>query len=266
MQRIRYNRVSCDSALFALLLALCLIGSAEANQAAYEAGVNALSIGDRVTAAAQFRKAAETGHLQAQYYLGLLSAGNDVNSGDNVEALKWMRMSAEQGYPPAQQTLGTWYFAGGSAPYNPAEASLWFRKAADQHDDTAMFFLGVMHARGEGVSKDYKIALGWFQMAEAKGYPVPAEYLTTEGIATLDREYQSAQAAAAQPAVKSRPATVRNVQDGLTQLGYKPGPVDGMMGKKTANAIKAFQRDTALPVDGKVSEELMRRIDGKLGQ
>ena len=127
-----------------------------------------------------------------------------------------------------------------------------------------MFFLGVMHARGEGVSKDYNTALGWFQMATAKGFPVPSEYLTMEGIAALDREYQSAQAAAAKPAVESRPATVRNVQDGLTQLGYKPGPVDGMMGKKTANAIKAFQRDVDMPADGKVSDALMRRIDEKL--
>ena len=97
MQRMKYNRVFWYSAIFALFLALSLIGSVEANQAAYEAGVNALSIGDRAAAAAHFRKAAEAGHPQGQYYLGLLVAADTTNSGNDVEALKWMRMSAEKG-------------------------------------------------------------------------------------------------------------------------------------------------------------------------
>jgi localization factor PodJL len=49
-------------------------------------------------------------------------------------------------------------------------------------------------------------------------------------------------------------------------LGYNPGPADGLMGSKTRNAIKAFQKDTNLPVDGQISDELMWHIDTKLNK
>ena len=44
--------------------------------------------------------------------------------------------------------------------------------------------------------------------------------------------------------------TVRNIQSGLTQLGYAPGPADGVLGAKTKTAIRAYQEDNGLLVDG----------------
>ena len=46
------------------------------------------------------------------------------------------------------------------------------------------------------------------------------------------------------------------VQQALTDLGYKPGPVDGSMGSRTRNAIRAFQTALNITADGKVSVEL----------
>ena len=46
------------------------------------------------------------------------------------------------------------------------------------------------------------------------------------------------------------------VQQALTDLGYKPGPVDGSMGSRTRNAIMAFQKALSITADGKVSVEL----------
>lgn len=43
---------------------------------------------------------------------------------------------------------------------------------------------------------------------------------------------------------------VFEAQNRLTQLGYNPGPIDGAFGSKTARAIRAFQRDNGLRVDG----------------
>ncbi|MDX1400581.1 MAG: peptidoglycan-binding domain-containing protein [Kiloniellales bacterium] len=64
-----------------------------------------------------------------------------------------------------------------------------------------------------------------------------------------------------QPPNKS---AVTRVQAGLAQLGYNPGPVDGRMGSQTRTAIKEYQRDHGLLVDGRASVELARHIEGQV--
>ena len=48
------------------------------------------------------------------------------------------------------------------------------------------------------------------------------------------------------PAVRWPIADVRESQELLTRLGYQPGPVDGVFGPKTREAIAAFQHDQKL--------------------
>ena len=43
---------------------------------------------------------------------------------------------------------------------------------------------------------------------------------------------------------------VWRLQEALTALGYGPGPIDGVMGRQTISAIRAFQADKDLEVDG----------------
>ena len=40
------------------------------------------------------------------------------------------------------------------------------------------------------------------------------------------------------------------IQTRLASLGFDPGPVDGLRGRRTAAAIRAFQRDRGLLPDG----------------
>lgn len=49
----------------------------------------------------------------------------------------------------------------------------------------------------------------------------------------------------------------REAQQLLTDLGYKPGPVDGDYGRRTADAVKAFQRDTGITQDGQIDQSLL---------
>jgi peptidoglycan hydrolase-like protein with peptidoglycan-binding domain len=64
-----------------------------------------------------------------------------------------------------------------------------------------------------------------------------------------------------QPANSS---AVGRVQAGLARLGYQPGPVDGVLGSRTQSAIRSYQRDHGLLVDGRPTEELAKHIEKQL--
>lgn len=63
--------------------------------------------------------------------------------------------------------------------------------------------------------------------------------------------------------VKSRPST-RHIQTALANAGYDPGAIDGRMGRKTREAIRAFQRANNLAVDGKVGKRTWVLLKGYL--
>jgi peptidoglycan hydrolase-like protein with peptidoglycan-binding domain len=44
--------------------------------------------------------------------------------------------------------------------------------------------------------------------------------------------------------------SIRQVQQNLQAKGYDPGPVDGVVGKKTRSAIAAFQKARGMPATG----------------
>jgi peptidoglycan hydrolase-like protein with peptidoglycan-binding domain len=59
--------------------------------------------------------------------------------------------------------------------------------------------------------------------------------------------------------VKSRP-TMKQIQIALKNAGFDPGTIDGRMGKQTKDAIKAFQKEHKLPVDGKVGKRTWKHL------
>jgi hypothetical protein len=60
------------------------------------------------------------------------------------------------------------------------------------------------------------------------------------------------------PAERQRLATAQMLLD---DLGYDPGEADGLMGRKTQNAIYLFQRKNRLRVDGKVTANLIKTLE-----
>jgi peptidoglycan hydrolase-like protein with peptidoglycan-binding domain len=56
----------------------------------------------------------------------------------------------------------------------------------------------------------------------------------------------------------------REAQRLLTELGYEPGPVDGQYGRRTADAVKAFQKDFALTQDGWIDQSLLNSLENFL--
>jgi hypothetical protein len=58
---------------------------------------------------------------------------------------------------------------------------------------------------------------------------------------------------------------VLKIQSALNQLGYVAGEPDGVLGKQTIKAIKHFQVDNEMVVDGKPSYLLLEILLGKVG-
>lgn len=55
------------------------------------------------------------------------------------------------------------------------------------------------------------------------------------------------------------PAIMRKVQQALVNAGFNPGPVDGVSGAKTVNAIESFQKQNGIPA-GKITKKTLRAL------
>ncbi|MDR2302146.1 MAG: sel1 repeat family protein, partial [Deltaproteobacteria bacterium] len=99
----------------------------------------------------RFRKAADQGDPEAQFYLGVAYYNGEGVPQDYAKAAKWYRKAADQGIPKAQLNLGYLYYNGEGVPQDYAEAVKWYRKAADQGIPEAQFNLGVAYGNGKGV-------------------------------------------------------------------------------------------------------------------
>lgn len=58
---------------------------------------------------------------------------------------------------------------------------------------------------------------------------------------------------------------VCGIQGSLVKLGYNPGPVDGVFGRQTADAISAFEYNNQLPVTGQATPQIhnfMKQLGG----
>lgn len=60
--------------------------------------------------------------------------------------------------------------------------------------------------------------------------------------------------------VSARP-TYRNIQKTLKNAGLYTGPIDGKIGKETKKAIKAFQENNGLIVDGIVGKKTWAELE-----
>lgn len=56
---------------------------------------------------------------------------------------------------------------------------------------------------------------------------------------------------------------VADYQKALSELGYDVGPVDGIRGRRTINAVKRFQKHSRLEVDGIVGPKTAAKLFGK---
>ena len=62
-----------------------------------------------------------------------------------------------------------------------------------------------------------------------------------------------------QPTTLSQ-SEIMTVQTRLKEIGFNPGPLDGLYGPRTESAIKAFQSAQGLPPTGRADLELLNRL------
>jgi uncharacterized protein len=157
------------AALVAWLMVAVLAGAGVAGP--YEDSIAAARRGDNAEALRLRRKAAEQGHAEAQYWLGIMYHGGiEGVPQDLVQAVRWYRKAAEQGHAAAQYVLNTVYRYGGfGVPQDWAEALKWCLKAAEQGHALALRDLGTYYYYGEGVPQDYAEGLKWLRKAARQG-------------------------------------------------------------------------------------------------
>ena len=54
---------------------------------------------------------------------------------------------------------------------------------------------------------------------------------------------------------------VRGMQQTLLDVGYWPGPIDGVLGSQTRSAIRQYQRDENLPITGRLDAETSQKVE-----
>lgn len=124
---------------------------------------------EKLDAMQWYRRAAQSGHRDAQVELGGILLDPDLRFYDVSEGFRWMTRAAEQGHVRAQYFLGVQFATGEMVKLNPKNALYWYRKAAAAGDAEAQYNIGMMYWGGEGVRKNPAMARKWIVKAAKNG-------------------------------------------------------------------------------------------------
>ena len=266
-----------DAAAMEAYLAGAERGSAPAQAAAEAADTDGPE--DPAARVRWLRERAEAGDAEAQSELGRMYKEGEGVPRDYGQAARWLRQAAEQGDVDAQIDLGLMLREGLGRPADPREAAQWFQRAADRGDVWAQTELGIMYTDGTGIPQDYDRAMGLFDRAADRGYAwakINIGLMHRYGMGRPADPHQAALwfargAAAAQAdddgyAVEvvrgyldelGRGAWIDAAETMLAEAGYDPGRMSRALSMRARRAIRSFQRDAGLEVDGDVSPELL---------
>jgi TPR repeat protein len=215
-----------------------------------------------------FRQSALQGNAGAQYHLGLAHLSEDGAPRDDKLALTWLERAAEQGYAEAQYLTGEMYQNGRGTAANHPWAMRWFIKAGTQGLPQAQYITGLSWAAGSGVPRDLETAYVWLDLASRRGHKDAPKF--RDGVAaklepsTLARA--KSRSAAWRPHSAEETTTGRDlgtvvfVQQALNQLGYAPGPVDGVAGSRTRQALSDYQRKSGIRPTGEIGTESLAQL------
>lgn len=248
-------------------------------------------------AADWYERAAKQNLPPAQYRLGSLYEKGQGVTRDLSLAKDWYKRGADNGNRKAMHNLAVLYAEGVQGEPDFNQAANWFRQAAERDLADSQYNLAILFARGFGVERNMAESYKWFAIA-AKSGDKEAAAKKTELEGQLDAEtllaarlaLQNWQPLAIDPAANevSVPAggwgpapntvsasaddsgsstktfraasSVQRAQSLLDALGYNPGPADGIIGPRTVEAVRAFERRLGLPETGRITDDLVREL------
>ena len=238
---------------------------------------------DRVKGARWYRKAAEQGEANAQHALaGAYATGLGVPY-NGAEAAKWYRKAAEQGERDDQSILGFLYMTGGGVPQDYVQAHMWFNLAsaggdpgsAESRDKLENRMTPTQIAKAQRLASEWRPKKNepqrpWWRTPGAStaagGKPEATISASDYGLVPIERfnpaDYDLVPIGDATLAQSGD--LIMAVQKRLADLGFDPGPADGVVSSKTRTAIRAFQRLMGTPVTGEASEELLNRLNREM--
>jgi len=171
---------------------------------------------------------------------------------------------ARAGDAKAQYNLATAYAEGKGIARNYPKALEWFTKSANAGVGASQYSLAAIYESGLVNGKpDLAQARAWYEKAAAQGDTKATERLALMGkVPSADRT-ASTNAAAPVPSTATAilkavgRQEIREIQSLLVQMNFNPGPADGQMGSKTADAIRLYQQFAGIKIDGVPGQELL---------
>ena len=112
-----------------------------------------------------FAIAADKGHADAQYQLGVAYRNGIATRENHEKSAEYFQQAAEQGHPLAKTSFAYFLLRGIGVPKDIEKASKLFHETAAYGDPGAHEELGRMYFEGEGVEKDIVEAYKWTFMA-----------------------------------------------------------------------------------------------------
>jgi TPR repeat protein len=116
------------------------------------------------------REAAEAGHGEAQYLMGVFCLTGQGTLEDPVEATKWLELAAAQGVTAAVERLGAIYASGLAQEPDLARAIAAFDQATAQGDLDALTHRAILRQQGVGLQADPTQAAQEFATASEAGH------------------------------------------------------------------------------------------------
>jgi len=233
-----------------------------------------------------YRRAAEAGLAPAQYRLGSLYEKGVGTARDAKTAAEWYTKAAALGNAKAMHNLAVINAEGSLGSPDYAMAAKWFQDAAEHGIRDSQFNLGILYARGLGVPRDLATSYKWFALAatggdadSAKKRDDIAQVLSKEDLARARLAVETWVAKPLDPKAEDVPPadpawaappehtasvdtsrTIARTQAVLASLGFDAGPADGKMGRKTRDAIAAFQTSKGMPATGEIDKALIEAL------
>ena len=239
---------------------------------------------DPVRAFALYAASAQRGLAPAQYRLGQAYEKGRGTEVDLVEASEWYRRAAEAGNTSAMHNLAVLHAMGDNGGGDAEKAGEWFTKAAEYGVKDSQYNLGILHAQGNGVAEDLTESYKWFDAAAKAGDPEAGGKREEVAQAMSPAQREEARAKVAEWRAKSPPLAanrvvvpdawraaptmaaedmkkaVRNVQAILNKNGFDAGSPDGVMGRKTRQAIMKFQTSVGQKATGEIDDALVKEL------